>query len=88
MSKQLELFREYKARLGRLVGKKRAQEIVTNGVFLLSMGTNDFLQNYYVEPTRSKQYTIEKYQDFLISAMTKYIKVSLSLSLSQCLSLN
>ncbi|KAM0071518.1 putative triacylglycerol lipase [Helianthus debilis subsp. tardiflorus] len=74
LSKQLEYFREYKARLGRHVGKKRAQEIVTNAVFLLSMGTNDFLQNYYVEPTRSKQFTIEKYQDFLISDMSKYIK--------------
>lgn len=83
MSKQLEYFREYKARLARLVGKKRAQEIVTNAVFLLSMGTNDFLQNYYVEPTRSKQYSIDKYQDFLISAMSKNIKVSgLSFSLS------
>ncbi|KAL8192139.1 hypothetical protein R6Q57_028001 [Mikania cordata] len=74
LSKQLEYFREYKARLGRLVGKKKAEEIVTNGVFLLSMGTNDFLQNYYLEPTRSNQFTIDKYQDFLISAMTKYIK--------------
>ncbi|PWA98241.1 SGNH hydrolase-type esterase domain-containing protein [Artemisia annua] len=74
LSKQLEYFREYKARLARHVGKKRAQEIVTNGVFLLSMGTNDFLQNYYVEPTRAKQFTIDKYQDFLISAMAKYIK--------------
>ncbi|KAI3495401.1 hypothetical protein L1887_37739 [Cichorium endivia] len=74
LSKQLDYFRQYKARLGRLVGKKRAQDIVTNSVFLLSMGTNDFLQNYYVEPTRSKQFTIDKYQDFLISAMAKYIK--------------
>ncbi|XP_076885341.1 GDSL esterase/lipase At5g45950-like [Bidens hawaiensis] len=74
LSKQLEYFREYKTRLGRVVGKTRAQKIVTNAVFLLSMGTNDFLQNYYVEPTRSKQYTIDKYQDFLISAMAKYIK--------------
>ncbi|CAI9292880.1 unnamed protein product [Lactuca saligna] len=74
LSKQLDYFRQYKARLGRLVGKKRAQKIVTNGVFLLSMGTNDFLQNYYIEPTRAKQFTIDEYQDFLISAMTKYIK--------------
>ncbi|KAD3068846.1 hypothetical protein E3N88_36726 [Mikania micrantha] len=74
LAKQLDYFREYKARLGRLVGKKRAENIVTNGVFLLSMGTNDFLQNYYLEPTRSNQFTIDKYQDYLISAMTKYIK--------------
>ncbi|CAH1448607.1 unnamed protein product [Lactuca virosa] len=30
LSKQLDYFRQYKARLGRLVGKKRAQKIVTN----------------------------------------------------------
>ncbi|KAL4563411.1 hypothetical protein LXL04_027452 [Taraxacum kok-saghyz] len=62
LSKQLDYFRQYKARLGRLVGKKRAQEMVTNSVFLLSMGTNDFLQNYYVEPTRAKQFTIDNFQ--------------------------
>nr|XP_043618759.1 GDSL esterase/lipase At5g45950-like isoform X2 [Erigeron canadensis] len=75
LSKQLEYFREYKARLAKLVGKKRAENLITNGVFLLSMGTNDFLQNYYVEPTRSKQFTIDKYQHFLISSMSKYIQV-------------
>nr|XP_043618758.1 GDSL esterase/lipase At5g45950-like isoform X1 [Erigeron canadensis] len=74
LSKQLEYFREYKARLAKLVGKKRAENLITNGVFLLSMGTNDFLQNYYVEPTRSKQFTIDKYQHFLISSMSKYIQ--------------
>lgn len=77
LSSQLEYFKHYKIRLENLVGVKKAEEIVGNSIFLLSMGTNDFLQNYYLEPTRSKQYTVEQYEKFLVSAMFEDIKVLL-----------
>lgn len=67
VSKQLEYFKHYKLHLSGLVGKDKAEHIIRNAVFVISMGTNDFLQNYYLEPTRPKQYTIEEYQNFLIS---------------------
>lgn len=33
---------------------------------MVSLGTNDFLENYYATSRRSSQYKIEEYQDFLI----------------------
>jgi hypothetical protein len=75
LSKQLEYFKHYKLHLSQLVGAKNAEEIIKNAVFVLSFGTNDFLQNYFVEPTRSQQYSVEKYQDFLVSCMSRAIKV-------------
>lgn len=74
--KQLEYFLHYKIQLSELMGKEKADEIIKNALFVLSMGTNDFIQNYYLEPTRSKQYTIEAYQNYLITCMSRDIKVS------------
>ncbi|KAH7544914.1 hypothetical protein FEM48_Zijuj01G0036400 [Ziziphus jujuba var. spinosa] len=72
--KQLEYFMHYKVKLQKLVGEQRAEYIIKNAIIVLSMGTNDFLQNYYVEPIRSKEYTVEEYQNFLVSRVDNYIK--------------
>ncbi|PWA66035.1 SGNH hydrolase-type esterase domain-containing protein [Artemisia annua] len=74
LNKQLEYFKEYKNRLEKLVGKEHAHNIVENAVFVLSMGTNDFLQNYYIDPTRPGMFTITQYQQlgFTISTTTPY----------------
>ncbi|CAN1853950.1 GDSL esterase/lipase At5g45950 [Linum perenne] len=74
MPKQLEYFRHYKLHLIRLVGATAADEIVKNAVFVLSMGTNDFLQNYFLEPERAKQFTVVQYQEFLSSQMLHNVK--------------
>ncbi|WCJ27131.1 GDSL esterase/lipase At5g45950 [Euphorbia peplus] len=74
VSKQIEYLRHYKLKLSRLVGVRKANEIVKNAVFITSMGTNDFLQNYYLDPTRPSQYTIEQYQDYLVARMVADFK--------------
>ncbi|KAK3039901.1 hypothetical protein RJ639_027736 [Escallonia herrerae] len=74
VAQQLKYFMHYKIHLREMVGEKRAKEIVSNAIVVLSMGTNDFLQNYYVEPIRSEQYSVEKYQKFLISSMFRDVK--------------
>ncbi|KAL5710720.1 hypothetical protein ACHQM5_021250 [Ranunculus cassubicifolius] len=74
VSKQLEYLRHYKIHLRKLVGTKRGERIVRKAVFVLSMGTNDFLQNYYLEPIRSKQFTVGEYTNYLTTCMTKDIK--------------
>ncbi|KAK3039906.1 hypothetical protein RJ639_027741 [Escallonia herrerae] len=71
---QLEYFKNYKVKLTQLVGDKQAAEIVKNGLYIVHMGTNDFLENYFVEPTRSEQFTVEQYQTYLISCMSRYIQ--------------
>ncbi|XP_065877216.1 GDSL esterase/lipase At5g45950 isoform X1 [Euphorbia lathyris] len=74
VSKQIEYFKHYKVQLSRIVGEKKADEIVKNAVVIVSMGTNDFLQNYYLDPTRPSQYTIEEYQNYLVSSMAHDFK--------------
>ncbi|KMT04559.1 hypothetical protein BVRB_8g182180 [Beta vulgaris subsp. vulgaris] len=74
LGRQVNYFRHYKIHLRQFVGFKRADEIVRKAGIIMSMGTNDYLQNYFLEPTRPKQFTLDKYQDYLVSCMRLAIK--------------
>ncbi|MED6145592.1 hypothetical protein PIB30_026586 [Stylosanthes scabra] len=75
VSKQLEYFEHYKIHMRKLLGEERAEFIIRNALYVLSMGTNDFLQNYFLEDTRQKQYSLQKFEDFLLSQMSKDIEM-------------
>ncbi|KAL6992449.1 hypothetical protein U1Q18_010558, partial [Sarracenia purpurea var. burkii] len=74
LPKQLEYFRHYIIHLRKLVGEKMAKNIIKNAVFAISMGSNDFIQNYFVDVTRSKQFTVTQYHNFLISRLLRAVK--------------
>ncbi|KAI5433794.1 hypothetical protein KIW84_020887 [Lathyrus oleraceus] len=40
----------------------------------MSIGTNDFLENYYTMPGRASQYTIQQYQTFLAGIAENFIR--------------
>ncbi|CAL5346112.1 unnamed protein product [Camellia sinensis] len=74
VSKQLEYLRHYKIHLRQLVGEMVAEKVIKNAIFVISMGTNDFLQNYYSDPARPKQFTLKQYLNFLNSRMFLAVK--------------
>lgn len=74
VSKQLEYFEHYKIHLRKLVGKARADFITRNALYIMSMGTNDFLQNYFLEPARPKQFSLQEFENFLISRFSKDVQ--------------
>lgn len=80
VSKQIEYLMHYKIILREVVGVKRAEEIVKNAIFIISAGTNDLIQNYYLDPTRAKQFTVDEFVDYLINCMAADIKVLFSLT--------
>ena len=41
---------------------------------MISVGTNDFLENYYTIPGRSSQYTIKEYENFLVGIAGNFTK--------------
>ena len=45
-SQQLDLFKEYKAKLTTEIGKERTDDIVARAEYIVSSGTNDFTFNY------------------------------------------
>ncbi|KAF4388836.1 hypothetical protein F8388_019015 [Cannabis sativa] len=74
LSTQIKYLMHFKLKLRRVLGYKRAEETVRNAVFVISMGTNDFLQDYYLDPTRPHQFTIGAYQNYLVNNMAHYIQ--------------
>ncbi|CAL9152201.1 unnamed protein product [Musa hybrid cultivar] len=67
LRQEMEFFKEYQQKLEAYVGKTKANYIINEAVYIVSIGTNDFIENYYSEVTeRSEQFTVEEYEDFLI----------------------
>ncbi|GAV62422.1 Lipase_GDSL domain-containing protein [Cephalotus follicularis] len=72
--KELEYYKEYQNKLKAYVGTEKANEILTEALYLLSLGTNDFLENYYTIPTRRSQFTVKQFQDFLVGLAGNFIR--------------
>lgn len=75
LPQQLQYFREYQAKLNKVAGSKKAETIIKGALYLLSAGSSDFVQNYYVNPFLYKVYTPDQYGDFLIGAFISFITV-------------
>ncbi|KAI3948358.1 hypothetical protein MKW92_040940 [Papaver armeniacum] len=71
--KEVEYFKDYKVRLATLVGRKAATETIRDAVYIISLGTNDFLINYFGLPDRSLHFTLEEYENFLIGIANNFI---------------
>ncbi|XP_038703637.1 GDSL esterase/lipase At2g42990-like [Tripterygium wilfordii] len=71
--RELEYYKDYQAKLKAYVGDKKAKEILTEALYLMSLGTNDFLENYYTFPTRRSQFSVKQYGDFLIGIARSFI---------------
>lgn len=63
--KQLEFYKDYQRRLRDYLGEAKASQTISEALHLISIGTNDFLENYYAIPGRSAEYNISQYEDFL-----------------------
>ncbi|XAR65816.1 Triacylglycerol lipase [Bertholletia excelsa] len=73
--KQLEYFQQYQTRLSRLIGPGQAQRLVNDALVLITLGGNDFVNNYYLIPfsVRSRQFALPDYVRYLISEYRKVL---------------
>ncbi|MFS7961998.1 putative triacylglycerol lipase [Helianthus anomalus] len=78
MSVQLAYFREYQERISGLIGASQANELVNKALVLVSVGGNDFVNNYYLTPfsARRRQFALPNYVTLLIS---EYRKIMMTL---------
>ncbi|RVX08423.1 GDSL esterase/lipase [Vitis vinifera] len=77
--KELEYYKEYQGETESLPWARKANEILSESLYLMSLGTNDFLENYYIFSGRSSQYTVPQYEDFLVGIAGNFIKEIYSL---------
>ncbi|CAH9129947.1 unnamed protein product [Cuscuta epithymum] len=78
IGKQLEYFQQYQKRVSQLIGEEGTNQLVNDALVLITLGGNDFVNNYYLVPfsARSRQYSLPDYVHYLIS---EYRKVLLKL---------
>jgi phospholipase/lecithinase/hemolysin len=72
--KEVEYYKDYQKKLKEYAGEEKANEIIREALYLVSIGTNDFLENYYIFPDRKSQFTIRQYEDFLIGIARNFIQ--------------
>ncbi|EOA20881.1 hypothetical protein CARUB_v10001218mg [Capsella rubella] len=75
MYQQLDYFQQYQQRVSRLIGRPRTQRLVSQALVLITVGGNDFVNNYFLFPysVRSRQFTLPDYVRFLISEYKKLL---------------
>ncbi|XP_044499461.1 GDSL esterase/lipase At5g18430-like [Mangifera indica] len=76
MFRQLDYFEEYQRRLAALVGDAAARTLVNQALVLITVGGNDFVNNYYLVPfsARSRQFALPDYVTYLISEYKKLLQ--------------
>ncbi|PAN06029.1 hypothetical protein PAHAL_1G233100 [Panicum hallii] len=72
--KQVEMFREYKARLAAHLGAAEAHAVVAGAVCAVSIGTNDFIENYFaLTTTRFLEFTVPEYTEYLVGLARAFL---------------
>lgn len=73
--KEVEYYKEYQMKLRAHLGDEKANAILRDALYLVSIGTNDFLENYYILPERRSEFiTVQQYEDFLIGLAENFFR--------------
>ncbi|XP_027088212.1 GDSL esterase/lipase At5g33370-like [Coffea arabica] len=75
ITKQLEYYQQFQTRVGSLIGEQQTTQLVNQGLVLITLGGNDFVNNYYLVPfsARSRQFALPDYVRYLISEYRKIL---------------
>jgi hypothetical protein len=81
ITKQLELFEQYQQRVSALIGEEETVRLVNEALFLITLGGNDFVNNYFLVPfsARSRQFRLPDYVVYLISEYRKILAVYIAI---------
>lgn len=77
ITRQLEYFQQYQQRVSALIGDDATQQLVNGALYLITLGGNDFVNNYYLVPfsARSRQFALPAYVNYLISEYRKILEI-------------
>jgi hypothetical protein len=76
LNKQLDYLTNTKSQFVQLVGETKTDEIFAKALFYVTIGSNDYINNYLLTGSAtSQQYTPQQYQDVLIAAFESQLRV-------------
>ncbi|XP_062221567.1 GDSL esterase/lipase At5g33370-like [Phragmites australis] len=76
ISKQLLYFAQYQKRLSSLIGEGQTARLVNGALVLITLGGNDFVNNYYLVPysARSREFSLPDYITYIVSEYKQILK--------------
>ncbi|KAL5755895.1 hypothetical protein ACOSP7_020322 [Xanthoceras sorbifolium] len=74
LSQQVEYYKEYQGKLAKIAGSKKSASIIKDAIYIVSAGSSDFLQNYYVNPLINRVYTPDQYGSILVNTFSSLVK--------------
>ncbi|KAL0410013.1 UNVERIFIED_CONTAM: GDSL esterase/lipase [Sesamum latifolium] len=74
LTRQLEYYKDWQSKVVNLVGRAKANDIFSGGIHLVSAGSSDFIQNYYINPLLNRAYTPDQFSDILMRSYSTLIQ--------------
>ncbi|VVB11237.1 unnamed protein product [Arabis nemorensis] len=76
IDRQFELFQEYQERVSEIIGSDKTQQLVNGALVLMTLGGNDFVNNYFIPfSARGRQSSLGEFSQLLISEYKKILKL-------------
>ncbi|OVA17898.1 Lipase [Macleaya cordata] len=74
LTQQLEYYKDYQRKVVKIAGKSKAASIFSDSIYLISAGSSDFVQNYYINPLLYKSYTPDQFSTQLQKSISSFIQ--------------
>ncbi|KAI3464803.1 hypothetical protein Pfo_021466 [Paulownia fortunei] len=74
LSDQLELFKDYIAKLKQIAGEERSSEILRESLIAVVAGSNDITNTYFGTPLRQSHYDVPSYIELLLSYASSFVQ--------------
>lgn len=74
LSRQLDYFKEFQSKVAAAAGGAQAAALTAGSIYVVSAGTSDYVQNYYVNPVFGATYTPDQFADALMQPFTSFVE--------------
>ncbi|XP_010558978.1 PREDICTED: GDSL esterase/lipase At3g53100 [Tarenaya hassleriana] len=74
LTRQLNYYKEYQHKVTNMIGTNRAHNLFSKAIHLVSAGSSDFLQNYYIDPVLKLLYSPDRFSDILMRSYSDFIQ--------------
>lgn len=72
---QLRNFEEVRKSLAEKLGEKKAKKLISEAIYFISIGSNDYIGGYLGNPKMQESYNPEQYVGIVIGNLTQAIQV-------------
>ncbi|XP_042509636.1 GDSL esterase/lipase EXL3-like [Macadamia integrifolia] len=74
LADQLKMFKEYKEKLQMIAGEERTWTIISESLYFLSAGSNDFFITYFPTTFRKFNFDVSSYADFILRLASTFLQ--------------